>query len=57
MWDFINSTAVIKPGRVTVQRSFVVINKPIAHDGGVLFKNIKGLFTPSNSVLKNIGSL
>ena len=42
----------IKPVRLTVQRSFTVINKPFAHAGGVLFKNIEGLFTPSDLVLK-----
>ena len=47
----------IKPRRVTVQRSFIVINKPFAHAGGVLFKNIEGLFIPSDLVLKNIGLL
>ena len=48
--------AVIKPGRVTVQRSFILINKSFAHAGGVLFKNIEGFFIPSDLVLKNIGS-
>ena len=52
-----NSYAVIKPGCVTVQRSFIVINKPLAHAGGVLFKKIEGLFTRSDLVLKNIGLL
>ena len=40
-----------------MQRSFIVINKPFAHAGGVLFKNIEGLFIPSDLVIKNIGSL
>ena len=57
LWDLINSSAVIKPGRVTVQRSFNVINKPFAHAGGALFENIEGLFIPSGLVLKNIASL
>ena len=52
-----NLSAIIKPRYVTVQRSIIVINKPFAHTGGVLFKNIVGLFTPSDLVLKNIGSL
>ena len=39
-----NSSSVIKPGRVTVQRSFIVINKPFAYAGGVLFENIKGCY-------------
>ena len=57
MWDLINSSTVIKSGRAAVQRSFIVINKTFAHAGGVLFKNIEGLFTPSDLMLKYIGSL
>ena len=56
MWDLINSSAVLKPRRITVQRSFAVINKHIAHVGVVLFKNIEGLLLPSDLVLKNISS-
>ena len=52
-----NSSGVKKPGRVTVQRSFIVINKPFAHAGGVLLKTIEELFKPLDLVLKNIGSL
>ena len=40
-----------------MQRYFIVINKPFAHAGGVLFKNIEGVFIPSDFVLKNISSL
>ena len=54
MWDLIYSSAVIKAGLVTVQRSFIVINKPFAHAGGVLFKNIEGLFITSDLVLKRL---
>ena len=52
-----NSSGVKKSGRLTVQRSFIVINKPFAHAGGVLLKNIEELFKPLDLVLKNIGSL
>ena len=55
MWDLINSSTVIKTG--PVQRSFIIINKPFSHAGGILYKNIKGLFIPSDLVLKNVGSL
>ena len=51
-WDLINSFKLIKSGCVTVQRSFTIINKPFAHAGGVLFKNIEGLYTPSDLVSK-----
>ena len=57
VWDLINLSAVIKMVRVTVQRYFILINKPLAHTGGVLFKNIEGLLIPSDLVLKNIGTL
>ena len=40
-----------------MQKSFIVINKPFAHAGEILFKNIKRLFTQLYLVLKNIGSL
>ena len=45
VWDSINSSAVIKPRRVTVQRSFIVTNKPFPHAGKITylktFKNIE----------------
>ena len=56
MCDLINSSPFIKPGRVTVHRSFIVINKPFSHPGGALFKKIEGLFIPSDLLLKNVGS-
>ena len=52
MWDLINSFEVIKPGCVTVETSFAIINKPFANARGVLFKNIEGLYTPSDLVSK-----
>ena len=52
--DLINSSAVIRPGRITAQRAFAVINKLFAHTGSVLFKSIEGLFTPLDLVLKKI---
>ena len=56
-WDLINSFKLIKSGCVTVQRPFTIINKPFAHAGGVLFKNIEGLYNTVGFSLKNIGSL
>ena len=46
-----------KAGTCYSAKTFIVINKPFVHAGGVLFKNIEGLFTPSDLMLKNIGSL
>ena len=45
----------MKTERVTVQRSFIAINKPFAEAGGVLFKNIEGIFISLDVVLENIG--
>ena len=53
MCDLINSLAVVKPGCVTVRKSFIALNKTFAC---ALLKNVDGLFTPSASVLKIIGS-
>ena len=36
---------------------FYLMNKSFAHTEGVFFKNIEGLFIPSDLELKNIGSL
>ena len=46
-----------KSGTCYSGKIFIVINKLFDHAGGTLFKNIEGLFIPSDLVLKNIGSL
>ena len=47
----------MKSGSLSVQRSFIVINKPFADTGVVIFKNIEGLFVRLDLGLKYIGSL
>ena len=40
-----------------MRKSFIVINKPFAQAGGVLFKNIERFLILPELVLKNIDSL
>ena len=44
----------MKSGSLSVQRSYIVINKPFADTGVVIFKNIEGLFVPLDLGLKYI---
>ena len=44
----------MKSGSLSVQRPYIVINKPFADTGVVIFKNIEGLFVPLDLGLKYI---